>query len=78
MINNLVVIFFYVVILICKEFVFVVIVFREYVTCGYEVIFFSHRELCLSKHEKSKRKIKLLSLLHPPRVYECVPALHPR
>jgi hypothetical protein len=40
---------------------FVVIVFREYVTCGYEVIFLLHRKLCLRGYKRAKgKKITLL------------------
>lgn len=47
-----------------------VIVFRGYLTYGYEVIFFLHRELCLRWYKKAKRKNKVVgALLHPSIKY---------
>lgn len=44
-------------ILICfQRLCFVVVVFKKYVNCGYEVIFFLHRELWLWWHKKVNRK----------------------
>lgn len=38
------------------QYVFVVIVFSEYVIYGYEVIFTLHRKLCLRWYKKAKGK----------------------